>query len=261
MPAGIADLSEKRALVTGGTKGIGRATVLRLVRGGARVVTTARSDADELPDGVTFVKADVGTAQGAAAVAAATLEQLGGIDIVVHNVGGSTSQGGGVLALDDDDWQHTLDVDLLSAVRLDRALLPAMIAQGAGAIVHVTSIQRRMPLHDATLAYAAAKAALATYSKGVSNEVGPRGIRVNTVAPGFTETTAATALIMRLAEHAGIGMDAARQRLMDSLGGIPLGRPARPEEVAELIAFLVSDRASAITGSEYVIDGGTIPTV
>jgi NAD(P)-dependent dehydrogenase (short-subunit alcohol dehydrogenase family) len=118
-----------------------------------------------------------------------------------------------------------------------------------------------MPLFEATLAYAAAKAALTNYSKGLSNEVSPKGVRVNTVAPGFIETTAAQALIERLAKASGIDEDAARQGLMDSLGGIPIGRPGRPEEVAELVAFLVSDRAASITGSEYVIDGGTIPTV
>jgi len=98
-------------------------------------------------------------------------------------------------------------------------------------------------------------------SKGLSKEVGPRGIRVNTVAPGFIETTAAQRLIVRLAEKAGTDEDTARQKLMDSLGGIPIGRPGRPDEVAELIAFLVSDRAASIHGSEYVIDGGTVPAV
>ena len=136
-----------------------------------------------------------------------------------------------------------------------------MLERGSGVIIHVTSTQRRLPLYEATLGYAAAKAALAAYSKGLSNEVGPKGVRVNAVAPGFTETEAAHRLILRLAAQDGVDESAARQGLMDSLGGIPIGRPNRPGEVAELVAFLVSDRAASIHGSEYLIDGGTVPTV
>jgi NAD(P)-dependent dehydrogenase (short-subunit alcohol dehydrogenase family) len=176
-------------------------------------------------------------------------------------VGGSLAPGGGFAALTDDEWQRALNSNLLAAVRLDRGLLPLVVVQGAGVIIHISSIQRRLPLFEATLAYAAAKAALSTYSEGLSNEVGPKGVRVVSVAPGFTETTAATALIDRLAANAGTDQNTARAQLMQSLGGIPLGRPAWPAEVAELVAFLVSDRAAAITGSEYVIDGGTIPTI
>jgi NAD(P)-dependent dehydrogenase (short-subunit alcohol dehydrogenase family) len=254
-------LAGKRALVTGGTQGIGEAIVRRLAAAGARVATTARS---ALPGGQSpdlFVQADLSAAAGVNVVVRAVLERYGGVDIIVHNVGGSAAPGGGFAALTDEEWRRELDLNLLSAVRLDRALLPSMLNEGSGVIVHVTSTQRRLPLHEATLGYAAAKAALATYSKGLSNEVGPRGVRVNAVAPGFTETEAAHRLILRLAEQRGVDEATARQGLVDSLGGIPIGRPNRPEEVAELVAFLVSDRASSIHGSEYLIDGGTIPTI
>ncbi len=131
----------------------------------------------------------------------------------------------------------------------------------SGVIVHISSIQRRLPFFEATLAYAAAKAALTTYSKGLSKEAGPKGIRVNSVAPGSTETDGSLQLTRRMAAQRGIDEEAARKIKMESLGGIPIGRPAQPEEVAELVAFLVSERAASIHGSEFVIDGGTVPAV
>jgi NAD(P)-dependent dehydrogenase (short-subunit alcohol dehydrogenase family) len=229
--------------------------------GGATVTTTARSPLPEGQGVELFVQADISTREGVDKVAREVLDRLGGLDILVNNVGGSDAPSGGVLALTDDDWQQTINANLFAAVRLDHAFLPGMLQRGSGVIIHISSIQRRLPLFEATLAYAAAKAALTTYSKGLSKEVGPRGVRVNTVAPGFIETTAAHRLIARLAERAGTDEDTARQGLMDSLGGIPIGRPGRPEEVAELVAFLVSDRAASIHGSEYVIDGGAVPAV
>jgi NAD(P)-dependent dehydrogenase (short-subunit alcohol dehydrogenase family) len=250
-----------RVLVTGGTKGIGEAIASRLRDAGATILTTARTPPENLELGHEFMPADVATPEGCAAVADAVTDRLGGIDIIIHVVGGSSAPPGGFAVLDDGEWQRALDLNLLPAVRLDRALLPMMLDQGSGVIVHVTSIQRQMPLAEATIAYAAAKAALANYSKALSKEVSPKGVRVVRVAPGWVETEAAVRLVDRLAQTTGGDYESARRGLMDSLGGIPIGRPTKPREVADLVAFLASPRAASITGTEYVIDGGTVPTV
>ena len=254
------EFSGKRILVTGGTRGIGEAIANRLRRGGGTVLATARS----IPasgEREQFIQADGTTREGSDQIIRATLDRFGGLDILINNTGGSTAPSGGALAMSDADWQQQFELNLFSAVRLDRGFLPGMLKQRSGVIIHVSSIQRTLPLFEATLAYAAAKAALTNYSKGLSKEVARHGIRVNSIAPGFTETKAAEGLIERLAGQMGADTAAARQALMNSLGGIPLGRPNRPEEVAELVAFLASDRACSIVGSEYVIDGGNIPTV
>jgi NAD(P)-dependent dehydrogenase (short-subunit alcohol dehydrogenase family) len=255
------ELRGLRALVTGASKGIGYAVATRLRDEGATVLGTARTAPPDLPKDLQFVAADVASVDGCAAVADAVRPRLGGIDIVVHVVGGSSAPAGGFAMLDDDEWQRALDLNLFPAVRLDRALLPMMLAQGSGVIVHITSIQSRLPLPDATLAYAAAKAALANYSKALSKEVSPKGVRVVRVSPGWVETDGAVGLVNELAAKQGTDYDSASAMLMASLGGIPIGRPAKPEEVAGLVAFLASPRAGSITGTEYVIDGGTVPTV
>jgi NAD(P)-dependent dehydrogenase (short-subunit alcohol dehydrogenase family) len=255
------ELSNKRALVTGGTRGIGAAVVEVLRAAGVDVLATARSVPDRALEGVRFVAADVTTAAGCAAVAESVMKHLGGVDILVNVLGGSSAPGGGYAALDDCEWARELDLNLMPAVRLDRALLPAMIRQGSGVIIHVTSIQHELPLPESTTAYAAAKAALSTYSKSLSKEVTPKGVRVVRVSPGWVETEAAVDMAQRLAEQAGTDYEGGKQIIMKALGGIPLGRPAKPKEVADLVAFLVSPRAASITGTEYVIDGGTVPTV
>jgi NAD(P)-dependent dehydrogenase (short-subunit alcohol dehydrogenase family) len=254
------EFKAKRVLVTGGTKGAGKAIADRFLQGGATVAITARSAPAE-KTAAHFIQADVSTSEGTAQVIREVLSRFKGADIIVHNVGGSSAPSGGFITVTDELWQQAMDENLYPAVRLDRGLLPSMIERGAGVIVHISSIQRTLPLYDSTMAYAAAKAALTNYSKALSNEVSHKGIRVLTVSPGFIETYAATRMIQRMADGDKIDYTAARQKLMDMLGGIPMGRPNRPEEVAELVAFAASDRASAITGTEIVIDGGTIPTV
>ena len=247
-------LDGRRALITGGA-----ATVALFRELGARVLTTARTKPADFTSAA-FVAADLTTRQGVQKVVDAVQQELGGLDILVNVLGGSAAPSGGFAALSDEEWDKEFNLNLFPAVRLDRALIPGMLAQGNGVVIHVTSIQHRLPLPEATTGYASAKAALNTYSKSLSKEVSPKGVRVVRVSPGWIADPGANGLALRIAEQAGISYDEAIQVIMNALGGIPLGRPAKPAEVADLIAFLASDRASSITGTEHVIDGGTVPT-
>ena len=254
---GFVDFSGKRALITSGTRGAGAATVALFRDLGAQVLTSARSRPSVLEDDL-FVAADLTTAAGVNLLVQAARERLGEVDILIHMLGGSSAPDGGITALSDEIWQNELNLNLMPAVRLDRELVPAMVSRGSGVVVHVTSIQHAMPLPEATTAYAAAKAALSTYSKSLSKQVAGDGVRVVRVSPGWIETEAAVELARRLGQDRGI--EEGKRQIMASFGGIPIGRPSTPDEVASLIAFLASDKAGSITGTEITIDGGTIPT-
>ncbi|MDX2208862.1 MAG: SDR family oxidoreductase [Sphingopyxis sp.] len=260
MTADPSEFARKRVLVSGGTKGLGRATVERFLAGGASVITAARAIRDTIK-GVEYVQADLTTVEGSEALAKAAIERLGGIDIVAHVVGGSSSPAGGFSALTDEHWLAELNLNLLATVRLDRLLIPQMIERGAGNVVHVTSIQSILPLPESTTGYASAKAALRTYSKSISKEIGPKGVRVNAVSPGWIITDSTADFLKLLQDASGGTIEDARQSVLDALGGIPIGRGAKSEEVADLIAYLASDRAAAIHGAEFIIDGGTVRTV
>jgi NAD(P)-dependent dehydrogenase (short-subunit alcohol dehydrogenase family) len=249
-----------RALITGGTRGIGEATARRLADAGAEVVVAARTEPRHpLGTRIRFVAADIATADGVGTLAERALELLGGIDILVSNAGGQTLRPGGVLVFSDEDWQRDLAINLLSAVRLDRALVPAMVAQRSGAIVHVSSNAARIP-RPVSLPYTASKAALIAYSKGLATEVGSHGVRVNAVLPGIIATDGFTQRIAMMAEQSGRApVDVEAEMIAGA--NVPLARAGTAEEAAELIAFLVSSRASYLSGSQFTVDGGVLPTL
>ena len=258
---GYTDLQGKRVLVTGGTKGIGKAIADELARAGAQVIVTARNHPGAGNLAHQFIAADLTLPEHAFNLEREINQTVGGIDVLINNVGGLTTPGGGFSTLTDAHWENELQLNLLAAIRLDRVLLPGMIEQKQGVIIHISSVAGRQPLWNLNMAYAVSKAALNSYSKALSTELASKGVRVLTVSPGATKTPPMEKFIQDYATSTGIAVDDALQQLLSQTGGIPMGRMAEPEEVASLVHFLVSPNAAYLTGTNYAIDGGSLPVV
>ncbi|MET0726062.1 MAG: SDR family oxidoreductase [Leifsonia sp.] len=254
------ELAGKTVVVTGAGKGIGMATVLAFLREGSFVIGGSRRETDEtraLADEprFRFVSVDLSGADGAAAL----IEAAGGpIDIVVNNVGSAPARPGGFLSIDDDMWQSTFTLNLLAAVRICRAALPHLRA--GSAIVNVTSENSLLP-DPLVMDYSAAKAGLLSFSKALSKELGPAGIRVNSVSPGPVATDlwlGSGGVADTVSRASGLDPDAVRA---GAAAESVTGRFTTPAEVADLILILASGKLGNVTGSDFVIDGGLRQTI
>jgi len=254
------ELSGKIALVTGGTKGIGKAIADKLAASGATVVVTARKLPEEEMEHH-FIAADLTKSEAIAELTEKMIHQYGTPDILINNVGGTASPAGGFQMLSDEDWNKDIVLNLLASIRLDKAIVPRMIEKNSGAVVHISSLNGKIPLYQSNFSYGVMKSALNAYSKTLANEVAKHGIRVNTVSPGMVRTTAMETFLEGYAQSISKTVTEAAQQIMDGLGGVPMNRLAEPEEIANMVVFLVSDGAGYITGTNMLVDGGTYPAV
>ncbi|MFG2296448.1 SDR family NAD(P)-dependent oxidoreductase [Streptomyces sp. NPDC048603] len=259
-------LAGQTVVVTGAGRGIGLAITEAFLAAGCRVVAGSRERTEALDTYVrqgadlTVVEVDLATPDGPAALVAEAATRHGGLDVLVNNVGAVRPRVDGFLSVTDEDWDWTLTVNLMSAVRATRAALPHLLASGAGRVVTVSSVNARLP-DPLVIDYGAAKAALTNFCKALSKEVGPRGVRVNTIGPGPVETAlwrgaggvAATVGQSRGVDPGDVARAAAAQAAT--------GRFTSPSEVAELVLFLAGPGAANITGADFVIDGGLVDSL
>jgi len=256
-------LSEKVAVVTGASRGIGLAITRALVGEGARVVAAARGSSAELTalgSPVRAVAADLTSPEGPRKVIDEAVAAFGALDILVNNVGSVHPRLGGFATVTDEDWAATMASNFFAAVRMTRAALPHLLRRGTGAIVTVSSVNAFLP-DPLVIDYCAAKAALANFCKSLSKEIGPKGIRVNTVSPGPVATDlwlGKDGVASTIAGAAGAQPDAVANQVSKAM---VTGRFTRPEEVAQLVLTLASDRTGNVVGADFVIDGGLITTL
>jgi NAD(P)-dependent dehydrogenase (short-subunit alcohol dehydrogenase family) len=259
------DLAGKTAVVTGASRGIGLEVTRALVREGMTVAAGALDGSAELREladhsDVLVVLDDLTTTAGCQALIDQAVARYGGIDVLVNNVGGVHPRTNGFLQVTDADWQWALEVNLFSAIRATRAAVPHLLRRAPSAIVTTCSVNASLP-DPGVIDYSAAKAALRSLSKSLSKELGPAGIRVNTVSPGPVETglwLGAGGVAETIGQAQGIDPGAVKAA---AVSGTPTGRFTRPAEVAQLVLLLASNTAGNVTGADVLIDGGMVTTV
>jgi NAD(P)-dependent dehydrogenase (short-subunit alcohol dehydrogenase family) len=259
------ELAGKVAVVTAASKGIGLAVVKAFVEEGARVVAGARTtkSLDGLP-GVTAMAVDLATREGPARLVEGAVKEHGRVDVLVNNMGAVRLRLGGFMATSEEEFEWAMQMNFFSSLRATRAAVAQMLEQGGGAIVNVASVNAFFQPDSGTIDYGAAKAALVNVTKALSQELGPKGIRINDVSPGPVSTDlwlGEDGVAHTVAKAMGVDADTARERVLASIGGLPTGRMTTPEEVAALVVMLASKRAGNVTGSNFVIDGGLIKTL
>jgi NAD(P)-dependent dehydrogenase (short-subunit alcohol dehydrogenase family) len=258
-------LAGKIAVVTAASKGIGLAIVRALGEEGAHVVAGAR-DITSLQglERVTPLAVDLATPEGPGRLVARAIEQHGRVDVLVNNMGAVRLRMSGFLAISDEEFEWALQMNFFASLRATRAAVTQMLSQGGGTIVNVASVNAFFQPDGGTIDYGAAKAALTNLTKSLSQEFGPRGIRINDVSPGPVSTDlwlGAGGVAETVGKAMGVDAETARKKVIDSIGGFATGRFTTPEEVAALVVMLASERTANVTGSNYVIDGGLIKTL